>query len=93
MKNLTTDAVKAALDRCGGSKANAARELRVSRQLLHRYIEERPDLKAYAAGIGEAIAMAAILPTAIRRGRINPQDRQELQQIIARCLESEARAA
>lgn len=93
MKHLTDEIVRAALDRNGGSKAHASRELRVSRQLLHRFIEDRPELKEYAAEIREAVAMAAILPTAIRRGRINPQDRQELQQILARCLEPEARAA
>ncbi|RWD62549.1 MAG: hypothetical protein EOS36_14900 [Mesorhizobium sp.] len=93
MKNLTVAAVKAALDRCGGSKAEAARELRVSRQTLYNFMEAAPELQEYASEISETIAMAAILPTAIRRGRIDPRDRQELQQIIARCLESEARAA
>lgn len=92
MSKLTTGAVKAALDRCGGSKADAARELRISRPTLYAFLDGEPELKTYASEIVDDIAMAACLPAAIKRGRISAEGRQKLRSLLSEFL-PEARAA
>ena len=44
-RRLRPEAVRAALEKCGGNKAKAARDLGIGRATLYRYMDEHPELK------------------------------------------------
>ncbi|WP_157901218.1 helix-turn-helix domain-containing protein [Mesorhizobium sp. LCM 4576] len=93
MTKLSVGAVKEALSKFGGNKAHAAHELQVARGTLYAFIDRTPELQAFACEIGQDIALANCLPIALRRGEVSAEDREQLRNLLCRCLKTEARAA